>query len=106
MLDEVAQQLELAGRQLDRPAGLGHFGFAEVDRDFAKPKRLTNSGGRNRRSTPTQESLDAGQQFRHLERLDEIVVGAKLQAHNAIDDLPTGREHEDWGLHSALTKRP
>ena len=57
------------------------------------------------RGAAPQQRLDAGEQFRHLERLDEVVVGAKLQPDDAIDDLSARGQHQDRRLHPALAER-
>jgi hypothetical protein len=44
-----------------------------------------------------QHRLDAGQQLVDLERLDEVVVGAALEAEHALVELAAGREHDDRG---------
>ena len=72
------------------------------------PKRKVSPVGavRHRRRAPAEQRLDAREQFRHLERLDEVVVGAELQADDAIHDLAARRQHQDRRLDAALPQRP
>ena len=43
----------------------------------------------------TEDGADAGQELPGVEGLGQIVVGADLQADDAIDIVPPGLEHED-----------
>ena len=42
--------------------------------------------------------MDAGQHLLHLERLDDVVVGAPLQAGHLVLGLPLCGEHDHGGL--------
>ena len=42
-----------------------------------------------------QDRLHAQEQLAHAEGLDDVVVGAELEADHAIDLLALGREHDD-----------
>jgi hypothetical protein len=46
----------------------------------------------------TQDGLHAGHQLARVEWLREVVVGADLEAYDAVDVLAACREHEDGGL--------
>src|SRR6185436_9812101 len=105
MLDEVAEKFELARGQLDRLTCLRDLGFAEVDRDVAEAKCFSDGGRtRYRRRASPQQCLDTREQLHHLERLDEVVVGAELQSDDTIDNLPARGQHQDRRLDSALAK--
>ena len=39
--------------------------------------------------------MDAGQQFSRIERLAQIVIGADLQANDAVHVLAFGSQHDD-----------
>ena len=56
-------------------------------------------------TTATQQRLDPRQQLRHLERLDQVVVGAQLEADDLVDDLAPRGQHQDRRLHALLAKR-
>ena len=60
------------------------------------PSRQPGSGlvRRWRRRRPPQHGADARQQLAELERLDHIVVGADLQAHDPVDRVAHGRHHD------------
>ncbi len=45
-----------------------------------------------------QDGADARHQFARVERLAEVVVGAELQADDAIDVIAARGEHEDRGV--------
>ena len=104
MLDEAAQELELQARQIDGLARAGHLGAPEVDADVAKGEAPGRP--RLRALSPAQHRLDAGQQLHHVERLGEVVVGAQLESQHAVDDLASGGEHQDGGLHLLLAQVP
>src|SRR5688500_4109934 len=106
MFDEILQQLEFACREVEGRAGLDDLSATEVDGDVAKAKGLAGECCRRCRAAAAQERLDAPQELGHLERLDQVVVGAQLEADDAIDALPLGRQHQDRRLHAALAQRP
>jgi hypothetical protein len=84
----------------DGRACLRNLCAPEIDRDVAETKAL---GSRELgRSTAAQQGFNTGHQVRHLERLDEIVVGSQPQADHAVDELSAGRKHQDRCLNPAL----
>ena len=108
MFEEVAEQVEFLGRELHGHAGLHHFGLPRVDRDVVELEAGgTRRAGRRRRAVagPPQQRLDAGQQLHRLERLHQIVVGAELQADDAVHDLTARGEHQDGRGDPALAQR-
>ena len=52
-----------------------------------------------------EQRLDARQQFADVERLGEVVVGAKLEADDAVHDLAAGAQHQDRRRHAPLPER-
>ena len=44
---------------------------------------------------PAQHALDAGEQLARIEGLGDVVVGADLEADDAVDDVARGRDHDD-----------
>ena len=51
--------------------------------------------GRRPRLQPAQHALHPCQQFARVEGLGDVVVGAELQADDAVDDIGRGRDHDD-----------
>jgi predicted N-acetyltransferase YhbS len=49
-----------------------------------------------------EQGTDARDQFVGVERLDEVVVGARLQAAHAVGDLAARREHQRRGVDALL----
>src|SRR3954468_6821970 len=87
---EVLEQLELALGQLDRPPGA---------RDLVRVRVQRQVGDDERRAAPrrpaAQQRAQAGEQLLALERLDEVVVGAGVEALDARLDGVARGEHED-----------
>ena len=50
---------------------------------------------RLRRTRPSKERLDAGDQLAGRERLGEVVVGSEFEPDDSVHLLPFGREEED-----------
>ena len=51
--------------------------------------------GRLERRAAAQHGVDAGQQLARVEGLGQVVVGADLEADDAVDVLALGGEHDD-----------
>ena len=102
VLDEVAEQLELQARELDRRAAARDLGAAEVHAHVAEGV----GPGRRRRTRPPapEHRLDAGQELHHVERLRQVVVRAELEPQHAVHHLAAGGEHEDRRLHALLAQ--
>jgi len=49
-----------------------------------------------RRSRPAKNGVDAGEQLIKLEWLGNVIIGAEIQAADAIRFLPASRDHQDW----------
>src|SRR5262249_30312822 len=101
-LDEVAQELELPGRQLERLAGLPGAVGLEVQLDVgelvaAEPLLLAFAAAEDR-PHPRQQLADG-------EGLRDVVVGPELEAHHLVDLLATGGEHHDRGLEALAPER-
>ena len=74
---------------LDRPA-------VEVGQVAQRDRRLLRGTVRVRvTGSPAQGRPDAGDELRHLERLADVVVGARLEADDDVDRVSAGREHHD-----------
>src|SRR4051812_10764386 len=87
---EVLEQLELALGQLDGPLAAHDLVRVRVQRQVGHDQR-----GAAARRAPAQERAQPGEQLLALERLDEIVVGAGVEALDARLDRVAGGEHED-----------
>src|SRR3954469_21394972 len=87
---EVLEQLELALGQLDRAVAAVDLVRVRVQREVGDDER-----GRAARRPPAQEGAQAREQLLALERLDDVVVGAGVQALDARLDGVAGGEHED-----------
>src|SRR6202165_757729 len=86
---EVSEQGELAGGERDHP--LAATDLAGLD--FQVQMRKLEKGGGGRRAA--QQCADTGQELRIGERLDQVVVGAGVEAANAIGRPAACREHQD-----------
>jgi hypothetical protein len=92
VIDEVFEQLIFAHGEWDGLAGATDFGLAGVEFDIAEGEKfLCAAGG----AGAAEQRFDAGEQFHHVERLGDIVVGSFLEADDFVDDLASGGEHED-----------
>src|SRR5262245_26064420 len=92
MLDEMAQQLELPRREIDRIACAGYFCTPEVHKDLAEAIAFASRAGAGR---SPQERLEPRGQFVHVEWLGQVVVGAQLQPYDLVHHLTASGEHQD-----------
>ena len=94
------QDVELRGREIDGPVieSCPTVGEAQVE---------TSGGERHGRlvSGPAVHGLDPRQQLVHRERLDEIVVGARLEGLQFLADKASRREHDHGGADPASPRR-
>ena len=95
---EEEQQLELAGLQGQHLAGLGGLARLRIQDEGAVGHRA-----RAERATgPPQQVAHASHQLGEVERLDDVVVGARLQAGHALLRRVARREDQDG---DAATRR-
>ena len=80
MLDQRLQQRELARRQLDRLAVAAHL-VSAPDRVLTPRCSITVRRGRPARR---RTSADPGAELRQVERLDQIVVGARIESRDTV----------------------
>src|SRR5690606_18538622 len=86
VLHEHAQQLELLVRQL-------HFPF--VDQHSPSRQVQAHPGGlQGFRGPAAQQGSDAGHQFRQAERFGHVIVRSGVQAHDEINLIGAGGEHQ------------
>src|SRR5437588_576495 len=72
MLEEKLQQAILGRAEIDRSARTRDAAFLAIEFDVA----IGEHGGEPLRARPPQQALHPRQQFRHRERLDDVIVGA------------------------------
>src|SRR4051794_16446230 len=87
---QVLQQLELALGELDVAIATADLVGVGVELEVAGDQRR-----RAPRRAPPQQRAQAGQQLLALEGLDEVVVGARVEALDARLDRVARGEHED-----------
>ena len=103
VLERGAGDLGLVAAVVDAP----HLGAVEVDPDVAESvalERCRRRGGRRLGAASPQQRLDPCQEFQRLEGLREVVVGAQLQAEDAVDEFVAGSEHENRRRRAALAQ--
>jgi hypothetical protein len=98
MPHERLQHRELAGRQRDRLAALRQPAQREIELERSEADDLDllgrRAGGLGRRAAP-QHRVDPREQLARVERLGQIVVGADLEADDAVDILDLRSQHDD-----------
>src|SRR6516164_2051054 len=91
--DQIFEQLEFPGKQLDFPPAPARGPRHEIDIEIADAQhRLPDHGG-----AATSERLDARQQFREGKWLDEVIVPAGAQAADPVIDLAERADDQDRG---------
>ena len=94
VLGERQEQPVLGRREVHRFAAHRHHPPGPVDREFAGGEdRLLRAGRAAGRVA--QRHAHARQQFRHAERLGEVVVGAGVERVDLVALLSARREHDD-----------
>src|SRR5581483_446580 len=93
---EPQQQRELT--RLERDAGAVDARFARGFVDFQAAETQRRRKGDRARSRAAREGFDARDHLARRERLDDVVVGADLQADDAIDFLRSRRQDENGKL--------
>ena len=92
-LGQQGQQVELLAGQVDLVAVDGDPAGAEVDLHRHRPDG--RSGAVAAALGAAGHGPDAGDQLPEAERLDEVVVGAELEAEDPVDLVAPGRDHDD-----------
>lgn len=100
-LQQDAQQLVLAAVQRDRPVAAGEFAPLEVQPPWSEASGARRPARCHHRSFgpapgAPQHGPQARDQFARLEGLDQVVVGAELQAEHAIHKVAARGEHQHW----------
>ena len=93
------QQLELALGELEVASGAHGGAGARVEAQVADGGDLLVAG-----RAAAQQRLQARRDLLHRERLDDVVVGAGLEAAHAVVDLVAGREDADGHVLAAVAQ--
>jgi len=88
--DEGGQDLELVAGELERPAEVGDLPLRLVDLEAG-----VGRGRRKRAPRPAEDRLHPGRELPRAERLRDVVVGADLEADDAVDLTGARREEDD-----------
>ena len=92
VLREGGQQLELLRPELQGTAVEGHLSARCVD---AEPVHLDDLRGLRFGLGTAEHGFHPGDQLPRVERLRHVIIGADLQAHDAVDVVAAGREDDD-----------
>src|SRR5215831_10960479 len=98
MLDQHFEQCELAGSECDHAALTGECARGKVEHACTKRELAFNSSGCSWRvwsRATAQPRIDARHQFAGVERLQQVIVGAQLEADDAIEFVGFLSEHDD-----------
>ncbi len=94
MLEEAREQVELLARQLDLSAGDGDVARVAPQHDVARREHLVLVAVLD----AAQDRLDARGELARRERLRDVVVGAELEAGDAVGLLVARGQHQDRHL--------
>ena len=100
MEHEQLEESELSARQVDRAAGTSHLARDRVELEIREVQGAVVAGG-----SPAQQRAQAGEELAERERLDEIVVGARVETVDSVLDRVARRQHQD-GNTAAQPDRP
>ena len=102
MLDENAQQVPLAGGELDRLAAAAKLSPLHIEGAIAEPRLVRPDGSGHR---AFQHIPHAQQQFARLERFRQIVVASRRQPFDPVGCIGERRQHEDRQVALHLPER-
>ena len=91
VLHQVVEQAEFGGAQVDLVAGAADAVGDAVDDDVTVVEAIVGQA----RADAAEHGADAGDQLAHREGLGQIVVGAGVEAADAIAFLATRGQHDD-----------
>src|SRR5450631_3158722 len=94
MLQEKFQQPVLGRAEIDRTSRPRDTALLAIEFDVA----IGEDGGETFRTGATQQAPDPRQQFRHRERLDDVIVGAGGKAPDPFAFLAARGQHDDRKL--------
>jgi hypothetical protein len=99
---EVAQQVELGRRQLDRRLAAEHLVALLVEDEVGEAE----DAARRRAARPAQDRLRARHDFRQAERLRDVVVAARLQRLHLVLQSVLRRQEEHGDVEAAGAQPP
>jgi hypothetical protein len=105
-IDQADLAAELAMQRdggVDRDGRRAHAALRAVEREDPAHRRAGQQ--RLARREPGEQALDPREQLGRVERLDEVVVGARAQAADLLLDLALGGEHDDRDVAGRLLAR-
>src|SRR5690606_27895604 len=85
---EIGQEVELLGLELNHLTATGNASSQQVDGQSVDLKARFGTGGcasADGDLGPPQHRPHARHKLAHRERLDDVIVGAKLQSDDAVD---------------------
>ncbi|MNN33949.1 hypothetical protein D3C81_1477280 [compost metagenome] len=91
VLQQRLEQCLFTPGQVDRLAGQGCLAAARVVAQRAVFDHIHRPPGH-----PSQQGVQASSQLAQVERLEQVIVGAGLQAIDPVGDRITGSEHQHW----------
>ncbi len=91
MLHQIVEQLVFRRAEMNVTAGALHTVRQAIDADLAERDAVF----RQARTDAAQHGADACHQFDHGERLDDIVVGAGVEAADTVALFRARRQHDD-----------
>jgi hypothetical protein len=94
VVEQLPEEVELLGRELDLLLADPHLAPAGVDREVAVRQHLRLELLALGRGAP-EDRLHPGDELARVEGLRHVVVGADLQPDDLVDVLVPGREHQD-----------
>ncbi len=101
MMHEEVEDGEFLGGQLDGRAVDLEGVRGRVEHDAARRQDGGAIG-----QVPPGERPDAGEQLAHGERLDHVVIRARLEPAHPVVDRVTGGQHQDRRAHLLLAELP
>src|SRR3954447_14074510 len=97
---QVAEDLELGGRQADPPVAAENASPLEVDHEVALPDDSAPGRGRVVTVRASEERLDPAHQLAQREGFRDVVVGAELEPDHLVELVITSGQEQDGCLRS------
>src|SRR5687767_5458443 len=96
---EGAEEGELAGGEVEDVAGAGRAAGGGVELDVGEAE-----DGFGARAGAADDGTDAGEQFGEAEGFGDVVVGAAVEAFDAVGDRVAGGDHDDGDVGAGLAQ--
>src|SRR2546428_32110 len=96
MAQQVLEEVELAGRELDRPASPRHASADQIHLEVGRlqPEDLIGP-------TPTEQGTNAGKKLWEGEGLHEVIVPTAIEPEDPVLDRIPGRQNENGRAEAA-----